>query len=252
MLVDSHCHLDLLEDPPEVVLGRARENGVDTLLNISIRLPDFPRVRGIAEAHDKVFCTVGLHPHHAEEGTTVETLTEAATHPKVVGLGETGLDYHYENSPREAQKVNFRIHAQAARETGLPLVVHTRNADQDTIDFLREEAPLKGVLHCFTATEALARVALDLGFYISFSGILTFKNAASLRDIAQKIPLDRLLVETDAPYLAPVPHRGKPNEPAFITHTARLLAEIKQVSFESLAEQTSQNFFTLFPRAAGL
>ena len=248
MLVDSHCHLDLLDSPSDT-LARARENGVETILNISIRLPDFPRVRQIAEEHKQVFCTVGLHPHHAHEGTTVETLVAEASHPKVVGLGETGLDYHYENSPKESQKINFRMHAQAARETGLPLVVHTRDADQDTIDFLREEKPLTGVLHCFTGSEKLARAALDLGFYISFSGILTFKNAGDLREIAKTIPLERLLVETDAPYLAPVPHRGKPNEPAFMPYTARCLADLQGVSFESLAAQTTKNFFTLFWRA---
>ncbi len=257
MLVDSHCHLEFPDFAPEIdaVIARAREAGVGTLLSIGTKLESFPRVREIAARFDNVWCSVGIHPHEAD----VEPIASAAplialTHdPKVVGIGETGLDYFYQHSPRAAQAANFRAHIDAARQTGLPLIVHTRDADDDTISILREETAkgaFTGVLHCFTGTKRLAEAALDLGFYISASGILTFKKSEELRAIFKTVPLERLLVETDAPYLAPVPYRGKRNEPAFVAHTAAALAAVKGVTAEELAEATTNNFFRLFIKAA--
>lgn len=257
MLVDSHCHLDFPDfaDELDAVLARAREAGVGTLLTICTRLSAFDKVLGIAERYEDVWCSVGVHPHEAaaEEGVTVERLVELAQHPKVVGIGEAGLDYYYDNSPRECQKEVFRLHIMAARATGLPLIVHSRDADTDTVSLLAEEStgsrPLSGVIHCFSSTRTLARGALDLGFYISLSGIVTFRNADELRSIAADIPGDRLLVETDAPYLAPVPKRGKRNEPAFVALTAARVAELRGMTVADLAEQTTDNFFRLFSKA---
>ena len=255
MLVDSHCHLDYapMADDLAGTLARARNAGVGTLLTIGTKLRDFPRVRAIAEASDAVFCSVGIHPHEAEnEQADTAKLVELARHAKVVGIGETGLDYYYDKSPREKQRENFRAHIRAAEETGLPLIVHTRDADDDTAAMLGEAARggrLRGVLHCFTSSQQLADAALGFGFYISISGIVTFKNAEALRQTVKTIPLERLLVETDSPYLAPVPVRGKPCEPAYVAHTAAKVAELKGVTTAELARVTSANFFNLFGRA---
>jgi len=257
MLVDSHCHLDFPEFAPELdaVMARAKGAGVGICVTIGTKMAGFGRVREVAERFDNVWCSVGIHPHEAE-GELLDSATpliEAAKHPKVVGIGESGLDYYYEHSPREAQKQNFRAHIAAARETGLPLIVHTRDADDDTIAILREEvarAPFTGLIHCFTGTQALAHAALAIGFSISVSGIATFKNSQALRDVIASVPLDRLLVETDAPYLAPVPVRGKRNEPAFVAYTAAALATLKGVSADTLAAATTENFFRLFTKVA--
>jgi TatD DNase family protein len=210
-------------------------------------------VRAIAESHDDVFCSVGIHPHEAEnEAADAAKLIDLARHPKVVGIGETGLDYYYDKSPREKQRENFRAHMRAAAETGLPLIVHTRDADDDTAAMLHEAVRamrVTGVLHCFTSSQKLADAALELGFYISISGIVTFKNAEALRQTVRTIPLDRLLVETDSPYLAPVPVRGKPCEPAYVAHTAAKVAALKEVGVADLARATTANFFALFRRA---
>jgi|SRR5579871_1409329 len=253
MLVDSHCHLDFPEFSPELdaVMARARAAGVGTCVTIGTKLSTFERTHAIAEQFPDVWCSVGSHPHEAvsEQLSDARPLIEAAQRSKVVGIGETGLDYYYNHSPREAQAHNFRTHIAAARETGLPLIVHTRDADEDTVAILRDEmgkGAFRGLIHCFTAGPALAKAALDLGFLISVSGIATFRNAAAIRETLGDVPLDRLLVETDAPYLAPVPHRGKRNEPAYVTHTAGALAAIKGIQPEDLARITTDNFFRLF------
>ena len=255
VLIDSHCHLDFPDFGPEVeeVVTRAHAAGVGLMVTISTKVSEFDRVRAVAERFPHVFCTVGIHPHEAasEPETDTATLVEMARHPKVVGIGETGLDYYYEHSPRAAQQRNFRAHIAAARETGLPLVVHTRDADEDTAQILDEETgkgAFPGLLHCFSSSAQLAEKALELGLYISLSGILTFKTADELRATAARVPLERLLVETDAPYLAPVPKRGKRNEPAFVVHTAAKLAEVKGVTAAQLAEATTENFLRLFSR----
>ncbi len=256
MLVDSHCHLDfdVFDDDREDMIARAAEAGVGTLVTICTHLSKFGAVRAIAAAHENIWCSVGIHPHQvAEEGIApVERLIELAADPLVVGIGETGLDYYYDHSPRDDQRANFRAHIEAARETGLPVIVHTRDADDDTAAILVEQAgqgSYPGVLHCFSAGRGLAEAALDLGFYISLSGIVTFRNAEGLREIARDVPLDRLLVETDSPFLAPMPNRGKRNEPAFVVHTARMLAELKGVDEAALAGATTENFFRLFSKA---
>ena len=251
MLVDSHCHLDYAkpEERPEI-LARARRAGVATLLTISTKLAEFPIVRGIAESDADVWCSVGVHPHEAAaEDAAAASLVALARHEKAVGIGETGLDFYYEHSPRDRQVAAFRAHCAAARETGLPLIVHTRDADPETAAILAEEKVSRGVIHCFSTGRALAEKAIELGFYISLSGILTFKNAEHLRETARALPLERLLVETDAPYLAPMPLRGKTNEPAFIVHTAKRLAELKGVDPVELARVTTANFFRLFDKA---
>ncbi len=256
MLIDSHCHLDYPDLAPDLsgVMARAANAGVGAMLTIGTRMRDFPRVRAIAEAYPHVFCSVGIHPHEAaDENADAAALVAAAAHPRVVGIGETGLDYFYDRSPRPQQQDNFRIHVAAAQQTGLPLIVHTRDADQDTAAILREavgQGPLSGVLHCFTSSQWLAEQALALGFYVSISGIITFKNADELRRTVRSLPLDRLLVETDAPFLAPVPMRGRPCEPAFVAHTAAKVAELKGISRDELAARTTANFRTLFPKAA--
>ena len=257
MLVDSHCHLDFETFAPELdaVVQRARDAGVKTCVSIGTKLDKFAGVLAVAERFPDVWCSVGVHPHEAE-GELLDSpavLIEHAKHPKVVGIGETGLDYYYEHSPREQQIVNFRHHIDAARQTGLPLIVHTRDADDDTISVLNEEmarAPFTGLLHCFTGTKRLAEAALALGFSISVSGIATFKNSGELRDTLKDIPGDRLLVETDAPYLAPMPHRGKRNEPSFVVHTAAMLAGLKGMTPDELADVTTENFFRLFTKAS--
>ena len=257
MLVDSHCHLDFPELSSELdaVLARAHSAGVGTLVTISTKLSEFGRICAIADAHPDVWCSVGVHPHEAEaeEGADdAAKLAALARHPRVIGIGETGLDYYYEHSPRAAQERAFKAHCAAAREAGLPLIVHTRDADVDTMGILREESrrgALTGLIHCFTAGPELADFAIDIGFYISISGIVTFKAAEALRQTVRKVPLERLLVETDAPYLAPVPKRGKRNEPAFVAHTAAALAALKGVSADELARVTTANFFRLFRKA---
>lgn len=255
MLVDSHCHLDFdrLSGDLGGVLTRAAAADVGLLLTISTRLSTFAQVRAIADAHDNIYCSVGVHPHEAaaEGGATDEQLAALTDHPKVVGIGETGLDYYYDHSPRDAQRASFRNHVKAAQLTGLPLIVHSREAEDDTARLLAEEmgqGGLTGLLHCFTSDARLAHAAVELGFYISFSGILTFPKAEELRRLAADLPEDRLLVETDAPYLAPVPMRGKSNEPAFVAHTAACLAEVRGVSAAEIARITTDNFFRLFAK----
>jgi len=252
MLVDSHCHLDFAEEADRAgIIARAKAAGVGTLLTISTKLDEFTTVRIIAETDPDIWCSIGVHPHEAasEPAATADALIAAAAHPKVVGIGETGLDFYYEHSPRPRQTEIFRVHIAAARATGLPLIVHTRDADPETIAILEKERPPAGVIHCFSTGRALAERALALGFYISLSGIVTFKNADNLRAIARDLPLERILVETDAPYLAPMPLRGKRNEPAFIVHTAALVAQLKGISTEALARATTENFFRLFAKA---
>jgi TatD DNase family protein len=253
MLVDSHCHLDFPDFVPEreAVIGRAREAGVGTMLTISTRLDAFPAVRAIAEAHDDIWCSVGAHPHEAADhaDATAAELGMLAAHPRVIGIGETGLDFHYEHSPREVQERVFRAHIAASHQSGLPLIVHAREADGEIARILRETRPPAGVLHCFSSGRGLAEAALDLGFYISISGIVTFRNAEDLRGIVRDVPLERLLVETDAPYLAPVPHRGKRNEPAFVAATAAAVASLKGIEPDELAAATTENFFRLFQKA---
>lgn len=257
MLVDSHCHLDFPDfaDERADVLTRARTAGVGCMLSISTKLSTFPAVRGLAEANPDVFCTVGIHPHEAETERLdgVAILTEATRHQRVVGIGETGLDYYYDHSDRVVQQRVFRTHIAAARETQLPLVVHTRDADADMASILKEEqgkGTFPGLLHCFSSSAELADAVVEMGFYISFSGILTFKNAEAVRAVAKNVPRERLLVETDAPYLAPVPKRGKRNEPSFVVHTARMLAELRGESADAIADATTENFFRLFAKAA--
>lgn len=256
MLVDSHCHLDFpeLSAQLDAVLERARNAGVGTILTIATRLDRFEGVRAVAERYGHIWCTVGIHPHEAEteklDGPA--ELLERANHPRVVGIGEAGLDYYYEHSPRADQIRNFRAHIEASRETGLPLVVHARDADDDLCTILETEygkGAFPGLIHCFSSTERLARVALSLGMYISISGIVTFKKADELRAIIANVPLDRLLVETDAPYLAPIPHRGRTNEPSFVRHTAEAVARIKCVELDRLSDATTENFFRLFSKA---
>ncbi|MFO7478938.1 MAG: TatD family hydrolase [Methyloceanibacter sp.] len=255
MLIDSHCHLDFpeLAGDIEAVLARARAAGVGLLVTISTRVRRFNELIALVEAHDNVFCSVGTHPHNAAEepDITVEELVALSRHPKVVAIGEAGLDYHYDHSPRDIQKKSFRTHIAAARETGLPLVIHARDADADIARILEEESA-KGafpfVLHCFTSGAELAHRGLALGGYISFSGVVTFKNAEVLRDIALAVPSDRLLVETDAPYLAPEPYRGRTNEPGFVAATAARLAALRGTSEADMARLTTENFHRLFKK----
>jgi TatD DNase family protein len=256
LLVDSHCHLDfdVFDEDRDAAIARARTAGVGTMVTICTRVSRFDEIRKIAESDDDIWCSVGVHPHQAEEEAPVslDSLIQRAAHPKVVGIGETGLDYYYDNSPRDVQKESFRIHIAAARETGLPLIVHTRDADEDMADILEDEmgkGAYTGVLHCFSSGRRLAERALDIGFYVSFSGIVTFKNAQDLRDIAADVPLDRILVETDSPFLAPIPNRGKRNEPSFVVHTAACVAELKGVENHVISNISTENFFRLFNKA---
>ena len=256
MLIDSHVnlHAPQFDEDRDAVIARARAAGVGLMVEISDKLTTFEATHGIAMAHDDIWCTVGVHPHEAKDAAdlTAATLVELAQRPKVVGIGECGLDFHYDLSPREVQAAVFRQHVAAARETGLPLVIHARSADDDIAAILEEESG-KGafpfILHCFSSGQRLADVGVELGGYVSFSGVLTFKNGANLREIAASLPADRILVETDAPFLAPIPNRGKRNEPAFVRDTARVLGEARGVSLDEIARQTTDNFFTLFSKA---
>ena len=255
MLVDSHCHLDFPDfaEEREAIVARALEAGIGRMVTISIRVKKFPQILEIAETFDPVYCSVGTHPHNADEELDIsaDDLVRLSEHPKVVAIGEAGLDYHYDKAPRTAQAQGFRTHIEAARRTGLPLVIHARAADDDMAAILEEETG-KGafpfILHCFSSGRDLAETGVALGGYVSFSGILTFKNSAELRAIAADVPHDRLLVETDAPYLAPVPHRGKRNEPSFVAQTAKVLAETVGVSEAEVAALTTDNFFRLFKK----
>lgn len=255
-LVDSHCHLDFpdFDDDRADVLARAQARGVETFVTISTRVRQFARLQAILDTHENVWASIGTHPHNAAEepDVTVDDLVAMAANPKVVAIGEAGLDYHYDSSPRDEQARGFRRHIAAARETGLPLVIHAREADDDIASILEEEmgqGAFTAILHCFSSGAKLARRGLDLGLYVSFSGIVTFKNAESIREVARFVPLDRMLVETDAPYLAPPPNRGKRNEPAFVADTAARLAEAIDVPLETLAAATTANFYRLFSKA---
>jgi len=256
MFVDSHCHLNykgLVEQQVDV-LARARESGVSAMLNISTRECEWDDVIGLAEQESDVWASVGIHPHEADQhvGMDCAKLVEKSAHPRVVAIGETGLDYYYDKSDRAQQCTGFREHIKASRETGLPIIIHTRDAEADTAAILTEEmreGAFTGVIHCFTASAPFARIALDLGMYISLSGIVTFKNAQDLQDVAKWLPEDRLLVETDAPFLAPIPHRGRTGEPAFVADTACFVAQLRGVAPEILAQQTADNFYNLFSKA---
>jgi TatD DNase family protein len=255
-LIDSHCHLNypgLVEDE-EGILGRARERGVSGFLNISTRQSEWGNVVGAAERHPDVWASIGVHPHEADTHPDLGTaaVVQAAAHPRVVAIGECGLDYFYDKSDRDAQKARFRAQIAAAREAGLPLIIHTRDAEEDTAAILSEEVAkggVRGVLHCFTGTQWLADRGLEIGFFISLSGIVTFKNAKALQEVAKTVPQDRLLVETDAPFLAPVPNRGKTCEPAYVADTAAFVAALRGDSPEELAAATTANFFRLFDKA---
>lgn len=256
MLIDSHCHLDYFATELGAVLARAAAAGVGELVTIGTTLDQSRAIQGIAEAHDNVWCTVGVHPQNTHKAPlpTAEAIADLAYHPKVVGIGESGLDYFYDTAPPGVQKASFRAHIRAARIAGLPLCIHARSADNDIAAILREEreegGPYEFLLHCFSSGRTLAEAALDMGGYLSFSGILTFPKSTENRDIARDVPADRLLVETDAPYLAPVPFRGKRNEPGYVAHTAAALAELRGLSPEALAGLTTANFRRLFARTA--
>ncbi len=255
MLIDTHCHLDFpdFEAERDDIVARAHAAGVKQMITISTRVRKFPTILAIAEKYPSVFCSVGTHPHNADEelDIPVSELIELSQHPRVVAIGEAGLDYFYDNAPRDAQQIGLRNHIAAARETGLPLVIHSRSADEDMAAMLTEETG-KGafpfLLHCFSAGPELARVGVELGGYVSFSGILTFPKSEELREIAKTVPLERMLVETDAPYLAPKPFRGKRNEPAYVAHTAAVLAETVGVSEEEIARITTENAFRIFSK----
>ena len=258
MLADSHCHLNYkgLVEEQGAVLARARARGVTAMLNIATRESEWEQVLATAEAEPDVWASVGIHPHEADAHPHIDTakLVARAAHPRVVGIGESGLDYHYDHSDRARQQDSFRAHIAACRETGLPLIVHTRDAEADTLAILGEEmgqGRYTGVIHCFTASRAFADKALELGLYISISGIVTFKNARDIQETARDIPGDRLLIETDAPFLAPVPHRGKPGEPAFVADTLAFLADLRGEDREALAARTAENFHTLFDKTRG-
>ncbi len=254
MLVDSHCHLDFPDLAARLpdVLRRMAENDVGAAVCIGVNLEDFPGVIALAERHPQLFATVGVHPEYTDvEEPDVERLVALADHPKVIAIGETGLDYYWQKDRPEWQRDRFRTHIRAARQCGKPLVVHTRDSAVDTLRLLKEEGAeaVGGVMHCFTENWDIARLALDLGFYLSFSGIVTFKNATAVKEVARLCPLDRLLVETDSPYLAPVPYRGKPNEPAYVRHVAEEIARLRSLSLEAVDQASTDNFFSLFKDA---
>lgn len=254
MYVDSHCHLDFpdLAAREDEVLAKMAAHDVGTALCISVKLEDFPRVLSLAERHPQLWASVGVHPDNADcDEPDVARLVALADHPKVVAIGETGLDYYWQKDAPEWQRARFRTHIRAARETGKPLIIHTRSAADDTLRLMREEqaGEAGGVMHCFTESWDVAAGALELGFYISFSGIVTFRNAKDLKEVAKRVPLDRLLIETDSPYLAPVPHRGKTNEPGWVVHVAEELARLRDEPLETIAAATTDNFFRLFSHA---
>jgi len=255
MLVDSHCHLNFPQFSEDVgaVIARAKENGVSIMQTICTKMSEFPEVLAIAEKYPEIWASVGIHPHEADkENVTVDELVQASLHSKVIGIGETGLDYFYEHSAREAQQERFRTHIAAARKTGLPVIVHSRDADEDTIEILRDEmekGSFKFLIHCFSSSLYLAEESIKIGGYISISGIITFKKSTALQEAVSQLPLSRLLVETDAPYLAPTPHRGKTNEPAYTKFTATYLADLLGIEFDIVARTTTENFFTLFDKA---
>lgn len=256
MLVDSHCHLnfpDFVEDL-DAVIARAQEQGVGVMQTICTKMHEFEGVLAIAEQYPHIYCSVGVHPHEAdhEPMVTTEELLQKTQHHKVIGIGETGLDFFYEHSPRREQEESFRRHIAACRESRLPLIVHTRDADDDTIRIMQDEmrqGDYPGLIHCFSSGQYMADAALEMGFYISVSGIATFKKAQALRDVLKTVPLERMLVETDSPYLAPMPHRGKRNEPSYVVETNKVLAELKEVDAEICAKVTTDNFFSLFTKA---
>jgi TatD DNase family protein len=257
MLIDHHCHLDFpqLVADREGILARAKAAGVGVMVTISTRIRQLPMLLDICAAHDTIYCSVGTHPHNADEerGIEADEIVRLSQHPKVVAIGEAGLDYFYKHSSPEAQAEGFRRHIEAARRTGLPLEIHTRDADEDTLAILEDEqgrGAFPAILHCYTGGPKLAQRAVELGLYVSFTGVVTFKKSEALRDIASSVPLDRLLVETDAPYLAPEPYRGKTNEPSYVAHTAAALAKVKGVSADELAAATTDNFFRLFRKVA--
>ncbi len=255
MFIDSHCHInfpELAARMPEI-LAKMRENRVSHALCVSVDLPDFPQVLALAEQHPHIYASVGVHPDYEDTPEpSVQQLVELAQHPKIVAIGETGLDYYRLEGDLEWQRERFRTHIRASRETRKPLIIHTRSASEDTIRILREEGAgvddggVAGVMHCFTESLAVAQAAMELGFYISFSGIVTFKSARELQDVARAVPLERMLIETDSPYLAPVPYRGKMNEPGYVPHVAEFIATLKGVSLRDVAQHTSDNFFKLF------
>ncbi len=254
MLIDSHCHLNYPElADTAAVVARAKEAGVGLMQTISTQRSDFAQVKALADAYPEIYCSIGIHPHEAEphEDISEAELLAEANHPKVIGIGETGLDYYYEHSPKKAQQELFKRHIRVGRQLDLPVIIHSREADEDTVAILQEayaEGPFRILIHCFSSSQYLSEEAVKLGGYISASGIITFKKSQALRDSFKSVPLERLLVETDSPYLAPEPHRGKPCEPAFTVHTARKLAEVKSVSVEELIAATTNNFFTLFSK----
>ncbi len=254
-LIDSHCHLDfdgLSNRLPEVLSAMAAHD-VGGCMTIGVTLEEAPQVLAIAAAHDQVFASVGVHPEYSDhQEPDVETLCQLGQHPKVLAMGETGLDYHWHKDQPEWQRERFRVHIRAARQLNKPLVIHTREAAEDTLRILREEGAeaVGGIMHCFTESFAVAEAAMAMGFYISLSGIVSFKKADQVHDVARRIPLDRLLVETDAPYLAPVPYRGKPNEPAYVRYVAEAIADLRQIPYAEVASASSRNFLTLFPSAA--
>lgn len=256
MLIDSHCHLDYPDfaEERDAIVQRARDAGIVRMVTISTHVRRFDDIRAIADAYDDVFCSVGTHPHNADQelDVTADDLVRLAEGAKVVAIGEAGLDYYYDKAPRDAQAEGFRRHIEAARRTGLPLVIHARDADEDMIAILTEETRGKGafpfILHCFSSGRALAEAGVALGGYVSFSGILTFKNSQAIRDIARDVPAERLLVETDAPFLAPPPHRGKRNEPAYVKNTAQVLADVRGVTLEEIGRTTTENFYRLFAK----
>lgn len=259
MLIDTHCHLDFPELAGDLsgVRARAEAAGVGRMITISTRVEKYDVYRAIAEQADNVWFSVGTHPHqaHEEPDVTAADLAALASHPRCVAIGEAGLDYHYDKSPRDVAAKVFRTHIEAARRTGLPLVIHARDADEDVAAILRDEmgkGAFKALLHCFTASRMLAETGVELGLYVSFSGVLTFKNSQNLRDIARDVPVDRLLVETDAPFLAPTPYRGKPNQPAYVAETAKVLGETKGLSAEEIASRTTANALRLFDKMPGL
>ena len=254
-IVDSHCHLDfdVLQEDLSGVIARAENAGVHLMVTICTQVNNFPDILKIATEHDSVYCSVGTHPNHAgaEPVVPAQELIDLASHPKVIAIGEAGLDFHYDRAPRETQEEVFRNHIEAARQTSLPLVIHSRDAETDTLRIMEDEmgkGAFKPLLHCFSSKAVLAEKGLEMGAYVSFSGILTFNSAVQIRQVADMVPLDRLLVETDAPFLAPVPHRGKPNQPAFTAHTLATLAEVKAISVKEMAQITSDNFFRLFDK----